>query len=233
MTNQLNKTSIKTSALMIKEFINQRPRSFLLSLVLLLMAGLFEGIGFIAFLPLLEIATSQTADGNLAKTVYSIFQYFGQTPSLEASLLIIVLGICGKAVLTMLAQTNISFSIAGVAESLRFDIVESVLKANWLKFTAKKVGRVSNSIGTESAITAAAYGATMNLFAMFFQVIVFILIALYTSLYVTIGGLLVGALVLISLRKVVDSARKAGSQHVEKMNSLIEVIGDGLQLIKP
>ena len=68
---------------------------------------------------------------------------------------------------------------------------------------------------------------------MFFQVIVFILIALYTSLYVTIGGLLVGALVLISLRKVVDSARKAGSQNVEKMNSLIEVIGDGLQLIKP
>ena len=70
------------------------------------------------------------------------------------------------------------------------DIVESVLKANWLKFTAKKLKSIK--LIEETAITGAAYGATMNLFAMFFQVIVFIVIALYTSLYVTIGGLLVG-----------------------------------------
>ena len=52
---------------MIKDFVAQTPLSFFLSIILLITAGLFEGIGFIPFLPLLEIATSQTADGNLAK----------------------------------------------------------------------------------------------------------------------------------------------------------------------
>lgn len=233
MNEQINNTSIKTSALMVKDFIKQRPRSFLLSLILLIIAGLFEGVGFVAFLPLLEIATSQTAEGNLAKTVYLVFQYFGQTPSLGALLLLIVLGICGKAILTLLAQTNIAFSIAGITEALRLNTVDSVLQADWLKFTSKKIGRVSNSIATESSITAAAYGATMNLFAMFFQILVFIIIALSTSLYVTVGGLLGGALVIVSLRKIIDFARKAGRQNVEKMNSLIEIVSDGLLLIKP
>ena len=137
MTKEYNNLSIKTSALMIKDFVKQRPSSFLLSLVLLLTAGLVEGIGFIAFLPILELATSQTADGNLAKTVYGAFQYFGQTPSLGALLLIIVIGICSKAFLTLLAQTNIAFTVADITESLRFNIVGSVLRSDWLKFTSK------------------------------------------------------------------------------------------------
>ena len=68
---------------------------------------------------------------------------------------------------------------------------------------------------------------------MFFQVIIFILIALATSFYVTAGGLIVGLFIIISLRKIINFARRAGAQNVQKMNSLIEIINDGLLLIKP
>ena len=225
--------SFKTSVLMVKNFVLVSPGSLLISLTLLLLAGLAEGIGFIALLPLLEMATQETAQGALAETIFHTFSYFNLKPSIGLVLAVLVTGMCTKAALTLLAQRNIGYTVASITANLRLLIVSSLLKANWLKFVSQKSGRISNAVGTETTVTAAAYGAMMSLFAMLLQVIVFVFIALSTSWQVTLAGLLVGSCIIISLRNIVRFARSAGTQNINKMNSLIQRLTDGILLIKP
>ncbi len=221
------------SARMARAFIVARPGRLAVSLALLLAAGLAEGLGFLTLLPVLGMASNATPDSPLYTRLMEALALLGLAPTLGILLSIIVGGVVVKAVLTLLAQRNIGYTVADVATELRLELIRALMQAHWTHFVSQPAGRVANAVATEATVTAAAYNALMNLIAMLFQVMVFSAVALLTSWQVTVVGLVGGISTIVLLQKLVSYARRAGTGNAEMMNSLLTRLGDGLLMIKP
>lgn len=218
---------------MARAFVLARPGRMAVSLALLLAAGFAEGLGFLTLLPVLGVATNAAPDSPLNARVIELLALFGLAPTLGILLLIVVFGVVAKAVLTLLAQRSIGYTVADVATELRLELIRALMQARWTHFVSQVAGRIANAIATEVTVTAAAYNALMNLAAMFFQVLVFSAIALLTSWQVTLVGLVAGVAMMSMLQKLVAFARRAGTSNTLLMNSLLTRLGDGLLMIKP
>lgn len=221
------------SVRMARAFVVAHPGRLAVSLGLLLAAGLAEGLGFLTLLPVLGMATNATPDSPVNAKLMEMLDLLGLTPTLGLLLSIVVAGVSVKAVLTLLAQRNIGYTVAGMATDLRLELIRALMQARWTHFVGQPSGRVANAVATEATITAAAYNALMKLIAMLLQVMVFSAIALLTSWQVTVIGLIVGVLLIALLQNLIAFARRAGASNASLMNSLLTRLGDGLLMIKP
>lgn len=218
---------------MARAFVRARPGRLVLTLSLLMVAGLAEGLGFVTLLPVLGVATNSVPDSPMNAKIISALGAVGLPATLGVLLSIVVAGVFGKAFLTLLAQRNIGYTVAGIATELRLELIRTLMKARWTHFVGQPAGRVANAIAIEAAVTAAAYNAMMNLIALLLQVIVFSVMALLTSWQVTAVGLFAGMVMIVLLQKLVSLARRAGARNTVLMNSLLTRLSDGLVMIKP
>lgn len=218
---------------MVRHFIRQNPARMARTLVYLLLAGLLEGIGIISLLPVIGIATGNASTSGLNRAVLDAFAFIGLEPTLGILLLTVCVGMIGKAALTLVAQRSVGYAAADFATEMRLEIIRNLLAARWTHFVALPLGRVSNALSTEAAITAAAYGALTNLLAAGVQVVVLSAIALATSWHVTVIGVAAGLLAILSLKGLITVARRAGGRQAQLMNVLLARFADGLALIKP
>ena len=85
---------------LIRDFIVSHPWNSALLISLLLLAGLADGLGLSAMLPMLNLAFDPGASGepsdNLSAMIYRIIESVGITPSIGVLLALIVAGITIK-----------------------------------------------------------------------------------------------------------------------------------------
>lgn len=219
---------------MVRHFIAVNPARMATSLVCLLAAGLAEGLGMVSLLPVLGIATGNSADDNrLSRWITDAFAMIGASPSLGNLLLLVVGGILLKAALTLVSQQQVGFAAAAFTAELRIRLVKALMAANWTYFVRQSSGRITNALSNETVSASSAYNALANLLAGFIQVIVFSTIALMTSWQVTVIGLFAGGTMVMLLHRLVQRARAAGRTQSVLMNSLLSRFSDSLLLIKP
>ena len=104
----------------------------------LVLAALAEGIGLSSMMPLLEIITRSEGSGpveidgegsTLERIVVRILASFGLSPTVGALLSLIVAGICVRAVLVLIAQRQVGYTVAHVATDLRLAFIRALLAA--------------------------------------------------------------------------------------------------------
>ena len=204
--------------------------------VLLILAGLAEGIGVATLLPLLQAVAGQgTVDTDEGPTdaIQRGFDALGIDPTIEALLVVVVLGVALKAVLTVLAKRQSGYAAADVSMDLRLGLIRALMRARWSYFVSQPAGSLVNALSTEADRASRVYLGLADLLSSGIQVVVYLALALVVSWEVTLASLLLGVFMLFSLRFLVRIARTEGERQTIVMRSLVNRLQDGLQNIKP
>ena len=219
-------------------FARTYPLQSALMLFALLLAGLAEGVGLSALLPLLSVAIGSQAaaahrTSGLEHTVREILSILGLNPTIGVLLLVVVISITLKSGLVLIAKKRVGYTVAQVATDLRLELLRALRAARWEYFLRKPIGALANSMAVEARRSANAYlhGATMVAYVI--ETLVYTIVSLLVSWRAALGAVAVGVVLNFMVKRLVRKARHAGMRQTKLNRSLLAHLADTLQSIKP
>lgn len=220
---------------LIRTFVEQYPWPSVMLVAVLLAAGVADGVGLSALLPLLDVALNP---GGTAPTegiqlqVREGLAALGIPPTLGVLLGVLVFAVIVKNVFVLFAQTRIGFIAADVTTHLRMDLLRAVMRSRWDYFTHQSSGRLANSVATEAWRASNAFIYAVRVLAGVVEVIVYAAFALLVSWVATVISLVAGSILLLLSHELVRIARKAGVRQTQLYRSLLGKLTDTLQSVK-
>jgi ATP-binding cassette subfamily C protein len=221
-------------------FIRKYPFQSVVMLLALLLAGIVEGFGLTALLPLVSTAVSQAGGGQsavsgtgLEQRVTEALSALGLSPTIGVLLLVLVLAMAVKSILVLVAKKRVGYTVAHVATDLRLELLRALLVARWEYFLRQPVGAIANAMATETDRTSQAYLRGAQMASYFFQAVVYTGVALLVSWKVTLVSLTAGLILALTLKRLIKKARRAGMRQTDLQKSLLAHLSDTVLSIKP
>ncbi|MCU7959805.1 MAG: ABC transporter ATP-binding protein/permease [gamma proteobacterium symbiont of Bathyaustriella thionipta] len=217
-------------------FFRAYPGQTLIVLLALLFAGVAEGIGISAMLPLLSVAMKGEKDAEpseFERMITDTLGGMGITPSIGVLLSIIALGVMVKIVLLLIAKKQVGYTAAEVATDLRLELLRSILRSRWEYFLHKPIGALSNALATEAKRSADAYVSGTTVVTFIIHTMIYAGLAFAISWKATLIGLLAGTVIAALLHFLVRMSRRAGKKQTRLSTSLMSRLTDTLQSVKP
>jgi len=221
-------------------FFRAYPLQTTVMLVALLFAGVAEGIGLSALLPLLNIAISQSPVGGapgkqneFARTVTEMLTGMGITPGIGVLLSIIVIGVTIKSVLLLVANKQVGYTAAQVTTDAQLELLRAILKCKWEHFLSQPAGRLTNAVATEAGRASAAFIAGTTVITFLIQAIIYCGVAIALSWKATLISFAIGVVIIGTSHSLVRTAKRAGKKQTEVLKSLITRLSDTLHSVKP
>jgi ATP-binding cassette subfamily C protein len=219
--------------------VRMYPRRSALTLISLLFASVAEGVGLLMLLPMLSLATDEKTPGT-ASYLFGAQQLLTQalsavrlTPTVGTLLILIVLCVALKVAFTLLAKTQVGYTVTHVATDLRLSLLHTLLAARWEYYVRQPVGSFANAVGTEAMRASLAYLEGARAVTLFVQAIVYAGVAFVIAWKATLAFLVPGILILYGLNRLVRMAHRAGTRQTQLLKSLLAGLTDSLQSIKP
>jgi ATP-binding cassette subfamily C protein len=222
------------------------PLPSIIMVTALLIAGVLEGVGLSMLLPILGIAVArQSGSGQLStestsatgsmleQLVADGFSALGISPTVGVLLWIFIATITVKSALVLLAKKQVGYTVARVATDLRLEMLRALLVSRWQYFLKQPLGSLANSMATESGRAAKAYMHGVIMIADFIQAFIYAVIAFLVSWKVALVSIVAGLVISYLLRRFVQKARGAGVRQTDTLKSLLSLLTDTLQSIKP
>jgi ATP-binding cassette, subfamily C, bacterial len=227
--------SFKRKFFPIYYFLASYPRTTVIMIVSLIVAGLAEGLGLAAILPLINIAVDTTIDTSsvIGRTVVGFFNLVKVKPSLGHILSIIVGLMLLKAILVFWSLRTVGYIGARVVADLRGALSKALSNANWLYFVKKKTGDISTAVGIEPERAAQTYPATGRIISEVIQVGTYAFVATTISPWVTVSAFVFGGLMMWGLRSLVRIAREASKKQTKFQRIFMSLFIDCLGSMKP
>ena len=216
----------------------------------ILFAGIADGAGITALLPLLKLATATHPAGetgmlpeiaaaggaregaHMEKIVVDALSLVGLEPTIGVLLIVVVGFITIRSILLLIANRHVGYTAAHISTELRLSLLRAVLATQWKYFLNKPIGKFANSMATEANRSAQAYMFGVTMIAMIVQSMVYMAISLAVSWKATLACLGI-ALVLIAISHImVRMSRRAGKRQTQLNKSLISRLTDTLQSVK-
>ncbi len=219
----------------LNHFFRSHPGRTALMVVLLVGAGLAEGVGIAALLPVLELGTAEPGrdPSDLAVAVGGFLEGLGINPTLGVLLGLIVVALALKGLLRWMAMREVGFVVARVGMDLRLRLIRALMKVDWTYFSASPTGYFANSISREAFQAASAYREGCQALAGAVSVLVYGTVVVLASWQVALAAVLVGAVVLGALRRFVGASRSAGRDQTQLLRSLVARLTEALPSLKP
>ncbi len=221
-------------------FARAYPRRTISTIGLLIVAGVFEGVGISALLPALSLGIDPAAgiqDGvgpdAISRAVYGLLSTIGIAPTFPALLALVVVAIFLKAGFRWLAMRQVGFGVANVARDLRERLVRALMNVRWSYFTSQPSGFFTNAMSTETQRAAVAYRRGCTALAGVVQIPIYAGLILAISWKIGLASLLLGGLAATALSSFVGMGRAAGGDQTRSMKSLLSGLTDALQSVKP
>ena len=210
------------------------PTRTLITLLALLVAGVAQGIGLSAMLPVLSMATREGAPDGAADTlgIVALLRRLGIDPSIGVLLSLIVAGAVLKNALVLFSNSHVGNTVAQIATDLRLRLLRALLDARWDYFLHQPVGSLTNAMATESTRAAAAYLSGARAGALLIETAVYVAVALTVSWRATLTALALGAAIVVGFGRLVRTARRAGRRQTQFLISLMSSMTDMLQSVK-
>lgn len=222
----------KTTGL-VAYFMRAYPGRTFVMILCLLVAGLTEGVGVTAMLPLLDVGTTGKPSTALGRRVADMAAAMGLPPTFETFLLILVGGILLKGACSWLAMRQVGYTVTHVAADLRMKLIRALLGARWGYFVSHPAGRFANAISVEAWQAAEAYYEASISIAFLIQLAVYTIAAVMVSWQVAVGAFVVGIAIMFFLKGFIKVGRRAGKSQTEMIKALVSRLTDALQGIKP
>lgn len=225
-------------------FFKMHPLRASLLILAMLLAGVAEGIGLSALLPLLSIAVNDESVTAITGTVgiqrsefeqqvIALLNKMGLSPTLGTLLLIVLLGVTLRNILLLLAKRQVGYTGAQVITELRLDLLRALLYCRWPYFLHQPIGRLTNALAMEASRTSKAFIAGAEAMTFGIQGIVYGGIALAVDWRATMVALLAGAIIMAVLHTLVRATKMAGRKQTRLLKALMAQLTDTLQSVKP
>jgi len=206
----------------------------------LVLAGIVEGVGLTALLPLLQKAINipaatmaePAASSDIGNFINSILSFFGIPSTVGSLLTVIMVGVFFRSLLILLADRKVGYTVAHVATDLRLDLLRALLSTRWGYFLNQQVGSMANAAGTEVMRASSAYLHGSIAIAMTIQASAYFMVALLVSWQTTLIFMTSASLILYFLFNMVRRAKSAGKKQTRLLQSLLARLSDSLQSLK-
>jgi ATP-binding cassette, subfamily C, bacterial len=222
---------------LVRYFFRAYPLQSTVMLLALLAAGIAEGFGVASLLPLIAVATSDSAapgddQGTLYQVVASLHYLVGLEMTLGSLLILTVGGMASKAAFMLIGMRQVGYTVAHVVTDFRLALVRALMGANWEYFIRQPAGRFANAYGSEAERAGMAYYSMTQFLALSIQVFLYLAVALAISWQTSIAGAGVGLLLIVIFHRMIQIARSTGSRQTRLLNSLVSRLSEGLNGMK-
>lgn len=209
-------------------------------LLALILAGVVEGVGLTALLPLLQkaidapVATSvgSATDTDVGSFISSALASVGIPSTVGSLLMVILFGAFLRSFLLLIADRKVGYTVAHVTTDLRLSLLRALLSTRWGYFLDQQVGSMANAAGTEVMRAASAYLQASIAITMAIQAIAYFVVAVLVSWKITLIFMAAASLVLLMLYSLVGKAKRAGRKQTKLLQSLLARLSDSLQSLK-
>jgi ATP-binding cassette subfamily C protein len=225
-----------TSTIGLTRYIAQHdiPRT-LLVVVLLAVAGILEGFGIAAALSVLNqmISTDAGSESALSRLIAVSLNWIGANPTVGTLLTILVVMFALKGVVFYTAVLTVGTVVAKVILELRLRLLQGVAKAEWRHVLRYPSGYIANAISNEAGRAGMAYQEFAQVIAEGAQVAVYLSLVFLISWQTGIAAVVTGIAILAILQSKVTASRRAGSEQVQLLRSILARLTDALPNLKP
>jgi ATP-binding cassette subfamily C protein len=202
----------------------------------LLVAGLLEGLGLSAVIPLLSFVLR--GEGEPAPTtgfhayMAAGFARLGLEPTFETMLGFVCVVFPAKAALLLLSNRRVGFMVAQVATDLRLGLLRALLASRWSYYTRLPLGLAPNAMASEATRAAQAYYYLAQLVTGYIEVAFALAVAALISWKVTLAAASIGGLTVALLNIFVRMTKRAGLKQTLFLRSLVRQLTDALLVLK-
>ncbi len=224
---------------LIIKFARDYPGQTLVVLISLVSAGIIQGIGLTAMLPLMQKAIHlsnpdipASASSDIGDFVNSAMLSVGITPTVGSLLIVILAGTILKSFLILLANRKVGYTVAHVATDLRLSLLRALLATRWGYFLEQQVGSLANAAGSEVMRSAGAYLQAVSVIALSIQTFAYFSVAMLVSWKITLVFMLGGSLIVLMLSTLVERAKRAGRKQTRLLQALLARLSDSFQSLK-
>jgi ATP-binding cassette subfamily C protein len=210
------------------------PGRWVLTLFCLTFAGLSEALGIASLLPLFAMLGEDGSDAKgMGGEIVRWANDIGISPDVNFFLGFLIVGMLLKSGLLMLALRQVGMAAAGVAASMRLELIEALLAARWSYYAGQPVGRLSNSFGTEAHQAGEAYSSAAQLFSNVILVLGYLAVAALMSWKLAALSCVVGGLMILTLNRFVVITKRSAKLQTKVLRRMIGEMTDVLGGIKP
>ena len=179
---------------MIAALVRAYPRRSAAGLAAVFAAGLMDGLGLSMLLSMLSLATrtSDKAPSMPEQIALRVAEYLGLQPTAPVLLVLATTLIGFKAVLSLLANRQVGYTVANIATDMRLALIRSVISARWSHYLQQSVGRLSNAVATEAQRASEAFQYSAEMAAMLLNSLIYLCIALAISWQAGVAAAIAG-----------------------------------------
>jgi ATP-binding cassette subfamily C protein len=217
-------------------FSRGRLSKSLMTIGLLVVAGVAESMGLATLLPLIRIAMdddqSDWEPSDLERAVQTWIEGMGIDLTFPSVSLVFLSLLSLKAAAILTAKRRVGYQAARTVTEMRLALLRGLLTARWSYFTQQPIGGLANSFGTEANRTEKAYS---NLFLAIQQLVLtfsYVTVASALAWQLVVGAALGGAVMWGLMHGYVVFAGRAGRKQTRVTSSLLARVTDGLQSMR-
>lgn len=215
-----------------KSLISRYPLRSAIIFASFLVAGVLEGIGVGALLPLLA-ALQEPGGAFQGSAIFkqipeSILGTFNIGLGVGAMAALIAGLVFAKAGLQFYAMRQVGYATANMANDLRQQLIQALTQARWSYFATTSTGQVTNSLITETDRAALSYLNLCKLLADGSLVMIYVVIAVLISWPVTVAAFIASVVLMIVLHRLVSMVKQAGREQTTLFQSLAAQVTDAL-----
>jgi ABC-type multidrug transport system fused ATPase/permease subunit len=191
---------------LIRRLLAEQPRRFIAVVLVLGVAGIFEGLGVAAVVPLLELlaagqGTATAASGIVSKLVASVIGLLHLPFTLASVLAFILFFILAQQATTVFQQKLAQGSIFRFEADLRARLYRAVFEADWPFFLKEKSADVISALTMETTRASQAYQYLNQMLGAGIVVGVYVVLAFVLSWQMALLVAIAGVLIALLLRR--------------------------------
>lgn len=215
-------------------YVNHR-KEILITVTLIIVAGIVEAIGIVAFLPFFQLVLEGST--NLNNIPKGHLRNLLSDSNIEFNLVnvggFIVIVISLKALILWIALRKVGKTVAQISANLRSRLLDALLNAKWGFFVNHRLGVSLNALVMETFTSSMAFVSTARFISAIVQFSVYAIGALLLSWQMFMGALIIGGILACSLWTLVRIARAAGLSQILLSKQMLTHMAEMLQGMKP
>ena len=187
-----------------------------------LLAGLLEGIGVNALIPLFSfiVGNGNTGSDIISKSIGKVFQYIHVPFSLKYLLIFMCLLFVFRAAVSIVSGYIRAHITSDYSEKTRSNLFSRTLMTKWSYLLAQKMGHMQTVLMTNITNTEALLSNLANVVSVLSSLLVYIFIAINISATTTLITILVSGLFFVVFKPLLYNTKMANIE-IESTNRLV------------
>jgi ATP-binding cassette subfamily C protein len=206
-----------------------------LVLLCLIIAGFAEALSLGAIVPLVGLIDSSgsTPGLQIVELMRRTFAWAGVPMTFGALTAFVAIAMSLKALLSFAALAIASFARVRLMTVLRLELINSLLSAKWSYFADQRFGSIANALSTDMMAASVAYISAARYLASLFQTLALVGVGFLISWQAMLAAMGIAALLMLILRLFMNPTHRSGAKHFKRTASLLGVLVDTLNNLKP